>query len=296
MQLKLRHLEVFDALLEAGSVSRAAERLNLTQPAVSIALSNLEADLGFRLFHRERGYFAPTGEAMLLHSEVAQGLRAISRVTQRAEEIRSGTTGTVSIATNGALAINFLPALVADYQKHNPGVGIEVRVHSSRQIASWVGVRQIDIGLIDLPVPVAGLNADVYLLECVCVMSGNDPLSAVDVVSPRALQGRSVVGVTGDHTVDRQLERMLSDTGTTVTRTVSGYFFAIARNIVAAGNDVAIIDPINGKAKLNDGVTWRPFAPRIDHELAVITAKDKPIGQAAAALHAQICRALDAYK
>jgi hypothetical protein len=89
---------------------------------------------------------------------------------------------------------------------------------------------------------------------------------------------------------------MLSDTGTTVTRTVSGYFFAIARNIVAAGNDVAIIDPINGKAKLNDGVTWRPFAPRIDHELAVITAKDKPIGQAAAALHAQICRALDAYK
>ena len=61
MPLKIRHLEVFDALVEAGSVSRAADRLNLTQPAVSIALSKLEADLGFRLFHRERGYFAPTG-------------------------------------------------------------------------------------------------------------------------------------------------------------------------------------------------------------------------------------------
>ena len=99
LPLKIRHLEVFDALVEAGSVSRAADRLNLTQPAVSIALSKLEADLGFRLFHRERGYFAPTGEAMLLHSEVTQGLRAISRVSKRIDEIRLGTTGGVSIAT-----------------------------------------------------------------------------------------------------------------------------------------------------------------------------------------------------
>ena len=113
MQLKLRHLEVFNALIEAGSVSRAAERLNLTQTAVSIALGNLEAELGFRLFHRERGFFAATGEAMQLHAEVAQGLLAISRVEQRASEIRSGAVGGVSIATNGALAINFLPRLVA---------------------------------------------------------------------------------------------------------------------------------------------------------------------------------------
>ena len=52
MMLKMRHLQVFNALLDAGSVSRAAQRLNLTQPAVSIALSNFEAELGFRLFHR----------------------------------------------------------------------------------------------------------------------------------------------------------------------------------------------------------------------------------------------------
>lgn len=282
MQIKLRQLEVFNALIEAGSVSRAALRLNLSQPAVSIALAKLESELGFRLFHRDRGFFAPTHEAMLLHAEVAQGLRAISLVEQRAADIRSGATGGVSIATNGVLAFNFLPRIVAGFRRDNPSIAVEIRVHSSRQIASWVGGRQIDIGLIDPPVPVAGLDARLFDLECVCVMQQDDPLAALETITPQALAGRSVIGVTGDHAVDRQLDSMLSETGTAVNRVSTTYYFAIARNLVAAGNDVAIIDAINGKAALADGVVWRPFRPRIDNQVAVITASNPQPGAAAA--------------
>ena len=134
----------------------AAERLNLSQPAVSIALGNLEAELGFRLFHRDRGFFAPTNEALLLHDEVQQGITALARVDQRAKEIRSGATGAISIATNGAMSYNFLPQVIADFQRDFPETHVELRVHSSRRIAAWVGSRQTDIGLIDAPVPVAG--------------------------------------------------------------------------------------------------------------------------------------------
>lgn len=282
MHLKLRHLEVFNALIEAGSVSRAAERLNLTQPAVSIALGNLEADLGFRLFHRDRGFFAPTSEAMLLHAEVAQGLMAMSRIERRASDIRAGSAGGVSIATNGVLAVNFLPALIAGFHRDNPGVRVEVRVHSSRQISTWVSGRQIDIGLIDTPVPVAGLNAEIFHMECVCIMRRDDPLAAETVIRPQSLHGRPVIAILGDHLVDRQLDRMLSDTGTVVARNTSSYYFAIARNMVAAGGGVAIIDPINAQADLADGVVWRRFAPRIDNELAVITARDQPPSTATA--------------
>ncbi|MCE8514278.1 LysR family transcriptional regulator [Ruegeria pomeroyi] len=58
MHLKLRHLEVFHALMEKSSVSKAADRLHLTQPAISIALSRLEDMLGFPLFHRSKVLFA----------------------------------------------------------------------------------------------------------------------------------------------------------------------------------------------------------------------------------------------
>lgn len=281
VSLKLRHMEVFNALIEAGSVSRAAVRLNLTQPAVSIALSNFEAELGFALFHRERGFFTPTTEAMLLHKEVVHGLQAISQVQERAVGILSGQTGRVSIATNGVLAFNFLPKLLASFQQDHPNIKIEIKVHSSRQIATWVATHNIDIGLIDLPVPVAGLDAEVFKFECVCAMHKDDPLAELDTIHPQALAGRSVISITGHHQIDQQLDALLAEADIAISRNATAYYFAIARNLVAAGEYVAILDPINGKIDLNDDVVWRPFAPRIDNNLAVITAKGQPIGQAA---------------
>ena len=268
-------MKVFSAVIEAGSVSRAATRLNLTQPAVSIALSNLEAELGFSLFHRSKGFFAQTTEALHLHGEVTQSLLAFARMHQRADEIRSGAVGAVSIAANGALAINFLPKVIADFQVENAGLSVELKVHSSRQIASLVSGGQVDIGLIDTPVPVAGLKAEVFRLECVCIMREEDPLQAVSVVRPDDLSGRCLIGITGDHTVDRQVDSVLSQARIDVKRSVSSAYFAIARNLVAAGGNLSIIDPINGKARLSDGVLWKPFEPLVEHELAIIVARER---------------------
>lgn len=295
MRIKLRHLEVFNALFEAGSVSRAAERLNLSQPAVSIALGNFEAELGFRLFHRDRGFFAPTNEALLLHDEVQQGITALNRVEQRADEICSGATGRITIATNGAMSYNFLPRVIAEFQRDYPETYVELRVHSSRRIAAWVSSRQIDIGLIDAPVPVAGLDSQLLNMECVCIMRTDDPLARCKSVTPDDLRDRSLIAVTGDHSVDRQLEALMSQAGSTLRHNASSYFYAIARNMVAAGNYVSVIDSVNGKAKLNDGVTWRPFKPQILHELATITSRGHPLGIAASKFKDRIRESLLQY-
>ena len=292
MHIKQRHLEVFDAIIAAGSISRAATQLNLSQPAVSIALANFEELIGFKLFQRDRGFFAPTREALLLQDEMAQGLLALSRVSQRVSEIRAGSVGSVRIATNGAMAIHFLPPLIAAYQRDHSDVNIDILVRSSRQVADWVSSRQIDIGLIDTPVPVAGLNATLFNLECVCVMHEDDPLAVKRLISPTDLAGRSIVAITGQHMVDRQLDALLTAAGVTVKQHISSYFFAIARNIIAVGNELAIIDPTNGKANLNDGVTWRPFAPRVNHEMAIITPSDQPLGQAVGGLYDLITQSL----
>ncbi len=288
MRVKLRQLEVFNALIEAGSVSRAAGRLNLSQPAVSVALANLEEDLGYRLFHRDRGFFAPTNEAMLLHEEVTLGLDAMARIEQRSDEIRTGKTGGIIIGTNGAMSINFLPQVIARFQNEFPGTLIELRLRSSRQVASWVSSRQVDIGLIDAPVPVAGLTAELFQMECVCILREDHPLCEKSLITPSDLSGRPVVAVTGDHTIDRQLSQIMAQADARLTHSSSSYFFAIARKLVAAGDSLAIVDPANGKAALSDGVTWRPFSPSIRHELVMITSRDHPLGLAAERIRSQI--------
>jgi len=296
LHLKLRHLEVFDALFEAGSVSRAAQRLNLSQPAVSVALAKLEDELGFRLFHRDRGFFAPTSEAALLHDEVRKGITGFNRVLQRAAEIRSGATAGISVATNGLLSNNILPEVIAGIQRDYPGTRVELRIHSSRGIASWVADRQIDIGLIDAPVPVAGLTTTLVRMECVCIMRECDPMARLDVVTPRDLRDRSVIAITGDHSVDRQLADIMAQSKTPLIQNASTYFYAIARRLVAVGDNIALVDPVNGKTALGDGVVWRPFVPTIYHELAIISSRDKPLSVAAERFLNHIKGALSDYE
>lgn len=64
--MKLRHLEIFYAVMTCGSLSRAAESLNISQPAASKALKNAELKLGFKLFQRVRGKLLPSSEALTL--------------------------------------------------------------------------------------------------------------------------------------------------------------------------------------------------------------------------------------
>lgn len=185
----------------------------------------------------------PKNEAMLLHSELEQGLLAVSRIEQRVSEIQSGTTGSVSIPTNGALMLNFLPKIIASFQHETLGTREEMRVHSSRRIASWVSGRQIDIGLIDTPIPIAGLNAELFTMECVCIMRHDDPLIGHETIHPEMLAGRSLIAITGDHAVDRQLDSLLAAARTQVVRGFSSYYFSIARNMVAVSGNITIIVP-----------------------------------------------------
>lgn len=297
MHLKPRQLQVFKALLEAGSVSRAALILNLSQPAVSVALANLEATLGFTLFHRQRGYFAPTSDALLLNDDISQGLLALDRIERRVQQIQSGSSGAVTIATNGVLAFHLLPQLIAGFQRDSPATQFDIRIHPSRETASLVANRLVDIGLIDAPIPVAGLAGDVIPMACVCILRHDDPLAAVECVTPAHLDGRHVVGITGSLSVDRQLQHIMASANVRLQQTTTSSYFAIARNLVAAGNQVAIVDPINATAPIDDGVVWRRFEPAITHEFAIVTHGQQPLGIAAQAfrdrLFAHLCDAVE---
>jgi len=253
----------------------------------------MEDEMGFRLFHRSKGFFVPTSEALLLHTEIEQGLFAVSRIEQRVKEIHSGSTGGICIALNGVLAMNVMPELIADFQVEFPNVKVEMRIHSSRQIASWVSGQQIDIGIIDAPVPVSGLNAEFFHSECVCIMHKDDPLTALKIIKPSDLENRSVISITGDHIVDRQLDKYLSDNNVNIQRNFSSYYFAIARNMVSQGDKIAIVDCYNGRAKLKDNVVWRPFKPKINNEIAIVTSSDQPLGHAAQELHDRLRKLLE---
>ena len=77
--MRLRHIEVFNAIMLTGSVSAAARLINITQPAVSRTLQHAELQLGFPLFQRAKGRLTPTTEALTLYPHIERCSRNSTR-------------------------------------------------------------------------------------------------------------------------------------------------------------------------------------------------------------------------
>lgn len=146
-RLKLRHLRLIDAIADARSVSAAAERLNVTQPAVSKGLREIEDILGMPLFVRGTRGLTPTmiGRSLLAHGKIIQ-----SEVRHITEELDAADTGSSGVVVVGSMLVslpNLLPAAVHLLRERN--VDVSVRVIEGAQYALAEGLRS---GAIDLMV------------------------------------------------------------------------------------------------------------------------------------------------
>lgn len=295
MHLKLRHLATFHAVMEEGSISKAANRLGLTQPAVSSALTRLEEMLGYSLFHRSKGYFVPRPEAQQLHEDAELAILAFERFSSNAQLIGRGTKGLVRVGSIGATAINFLPEVISQYYEFHEQVELDLQVRSSAQIIHLVSNGQLDIGIVEAPVAAHSLDAIKFSLPCVCILRENDALATFSTLRPEHLSKRRLISVSENHAIDRKLREIFLSAGLTWQVEIRSYFYAIMRNLVSRGTGVAVVDVLNGCTEINDGVVWRRFAPEVTYDIAIITRQSSALQAAAAAFLEDIIKQLEQY-
>lgn len=143
--MSLRHARVLLALHDTGTLSAAAERLHVTQPAVSKTLAELEQGLGQTLFLRQGRHLLPTalGRRMLA---LARKLEAdVQRAAGDVATLVRGASGEVRVgATNAALA-RLLPRAITAMKRENPGVTISVRTHALRSLFAELHAGTLDL-------------------------------------------------------------------------------------------------------------------------------------------------------
>src|SRR5207247_1073812 len=128
MDLEIRHLRLVIAIAETGSVTRAGERLYLTQSALSHQLKDIEGRLGTRLFHRigKRMVPTPAGETILDSAGDVLGL--IKRTEDGIRRASTGGRAVLRIATQCCTCYHWLPALLKDYRVAHPRIDVQVQV------------------------------------------------------------------------------------------------------------------------------------------------------------------------
>jgi DNA-binding transcriptional LysR family regulator len=151
--MDLRQLKQFAVLAEILSFRRAAESLNMAQPALSVSIRRLEDDLGVRLFERSRRgvQLTEAGKAILHDAKLA--LQAAARVREVAACAAAGGVGTLRISFVSTAAYSLLPRILERLRDTHPGIRVELFERSTDAIIAGLESNRFDVAIVRYPLP-----------------------------------------------------------------------------------------------------------------------------------------------
>ncbi len=263
-RLNHRQLEAFRAVIESGSVTGAAERLFITQPAVSRLIQDLEAAVGFKLFHRRHGRLDPTVEAKVLFDEVERSFVGLDKILNTAEDIRTFRAGTLRIAAMPATALGLLPRVIARFQKIHPEVQVSLQIRSSVRVLEWLASQQFDLGFAALRHSHPGVE-QALLIESpyVAVLPAGHRLARRAVLEPADFAGENFISV-GEEIGARSLINEIFEAAGVERRTkIDTQLASAICQLVAEGAGLSLVEPITAWEYRHLGVVARPFRPAL---------------------------------
>jgi len=281
-ELTHRHVEVFRAVMTAGSVTGAAEALFTSQPTISRELSRMESLLRLALFERVRGRLQPTAQAYALFEEVQRSYAGLERVADTALRLRQFSEGQLSLACLPAFSHALLPGACARFQAAHPGVSVSVNPCESPQLEERLVAQAHDLGLTEHDGALAGPAA-----------GGRPRLAPADFAGhafvsfhPRDRYRQIVDKAFADAGVDRQLA-VETDSAVAVCA------------MVQHGLGLAIVNPLTALALSanGSGIVVRPLTFSIPFRVFAVRPAHRPgnplVARFEAALQAE-CEALRA--
>jgi DNA-binding transcriptional LysR family regulator len=147
----LDHLQTFADVIRLGSFSAAAARLNLTQPAVSLQIRQLEQKLGLKLIERVGRTATPTaaGRALLQHAPQIDA--AVTAALEDVAQHGRSVTGRVRIGIGATACIHILPPILSDLRRRFPKLDLMVNTGNAPEILRAIEENSLDLGLVTLP-------------------------------------------------------------------------------------------------------------------------------------------------
>lgn len=272
--MKVRQLEAFQAVVLTGSVTAAANRMNVSQPAVSQLLGQLERICRFKLFDRRGGKFHLTREAEVLYAEVDRMFVNVDRISRVAIAIQENNWGALRIAAFPAIARCLMPEIILQFQKDHPATRFHIQSMRSRTVIDAVAAQHVDIGVSSI----AGDRPEVesvlvHTMRAICLLPSQHRLTKRPIIHARDLEGEAFISLglqdRSKSIVDRVFDQL------TIRRKIlieSGQSETIY-SFVTAGAGLSVVDPLcvyNQNGLSDPRISVRPFLPEVDFGVWII--------------------------
>lgn len=244
--MRARHIEVFYAVMQAGTVSAAAQRLRVSQPSVTKTLKQAEDMLGYPLFERFKGRLQPTDEARALLKEVTRAQAALEDVRELSQRLKHGGEGTLRVASTPSLGQQILPDAVAAYAAEHPRLRFELSTRHSGDLLQSLGrpAQGFDLGFtFGIEGGPPGLEAiELGTASFACLAPKSMLPKALSAVRCEDLAGRGVIGLDESEPLGRLVAENLRTRNLLIDTPIKAQTYRLACDLARRGAGLAIVD------------------------------------------------------
>ncbi|MBE0452543.1 MAG: LysR family transcriptional regulator [Roseovarius sp.] len=269
-RLRLRQLEALDRVAATGSMTRAAEELGISQPAVSRLLSDLSGQVGFALLDRRDGRLVPTQEARFLLPDIHRVLETLDRIGEASRHLNDRKAGHLRLACLPGFANSHLPGVLARFLADRPGVTATVEPDRPERILEWIVGEQFDCGITDGFEGHPAVLSEVVPIRTVCILPPCHPLERKATITPADLTKERMIHTRRDSAFFRALNEAFLSEGVTMTTLIEIRQFTAACELVLRGAGVSVISALDAAGYEARGLIHRPFVPEVVHRLALV--------------------------
>jgi DNA-binding transcriptional LysR family regulator len=150
--MDIRQLRYFMAIVEEGQISRAARRLHIAQPPLSLQLKLLEEELGVQLIERNTKSLRPTKAGHALYQRAEQIMGLVNTTAKEIREFDEGLRGTLTIGSPPGIGHLYMPPRIAEFHAKYPQVNFQWREGNTYRVLELLNLHVIEVGIVRLPV------------------------------------------------------------------------------------------------------------------------------------------------
>ncbi|MET3130721.1 DNA-binding transcriptional LysR family regulator [Oxalobacteraceae bacterium GrIS 1.11] len=261
IMMQFRQIEAFRCLMIAGTSVGAARKMNITQPAVSRLIADLESTLGFRLFNRSKRRMEPTLAGVRFYQAVQENFLGLERLSQVAKNISNDAPEGITVACLPVLSTTLLPLILKRFLEQHPDVPVTVDSCIISEILVRLQDHKVDMA-ISLEFPTfAGIEVEPILaVNAMCAIPEDHPLAARQSIDSVDLNGENMIGWSPVTSYRFEMEKIHVDVAYSHPKQIIKTQTSHTRYaMVANGLGLSIVEPFGSKVWRKNGVVVRPF-------------------------------------
>ena len=249
---------VFYTVAKCGSLTRAAEELYISQPAVSQSIKQLENQLGVPLFdRRHRGMELSAQGGKIIFEEVEKALELLQAAENRLSEIQSSAVGTIRIGASDTIFEYFLSDKIVDFHERFPDVKIELMADFTPDTIEKLKANRCDVAFVNLPMKLdeaLQLHGNFKRLTDVFIAGGKYSELAKETVPLSALKKYPLITLGKDTVATKSLNSFLSSVGIELQSSIEIGSWELMKRLVAQGMGIGVIPKEYAEKEMAEGV------------------------------------------